>query len=77
MLGAPYAVYSLGSRSIAGEGGSPRREVPAGREWELIFIDGLSTKNSADEFAGRGVGLSAAREELGQVGYLIHVDSST
>jgi len=43
---------------------------------ELLFVDGLSTRESADELAGRGVGLSAVRAELARVGYSISVEST-
>ena len=46
-----------------------------GRESELILIDGLTTKEAADDFAGHGVGLGAVRDELRQVGYAIEVES--
>ena len=50
-------------------------KIDAVRPSELIFVEGLSTKESADDFAGRGVGLGAVREELRQAGYRIEVDS--
>ncbi len=36
---------------------------------ELPFVDGLSSRDRADDLAGRGVGLSAVRSELAGVGY--------
>lgn len=38
--------------------------VVSGHEADLMFVSGLSTRPRADEFAGRGVGLSAVRDDL-------------
>ena len=43
---------------------------------KLIFVPGLSTKSSASDLSGRGVGLQAVRNELGAVGYAVAVESS-
>jgi two-component system chemotaxis sensor kinase CheA len=42
---------------------------------ELPFVSGLSTRRRADNLAGRGVGLAAARDELTRCGYAIEIDS--
>jgi len=42
---------------------------------ELVFSSGLSTADAGGDLAGRGVGLSAARAELADVGYSIEVES--
>jgi chemotaxis protein histidine kinase CheA len=42
------------------------RSVP---DEELPFLDGVSTRDRADDLAGRGVGLSAVRSELATVGF--------
>ncbi len=44
---------------------------------ELIFMDQFSTQNSANEFAGRGVGLAAVRSETEKLGGRVTVDSTT
>ena len=38
---------------------------------ELVFLPGLSTRETSDGLAGRGVGLDAARAYLREVGYEI------
>ncbi|HWB73431.1 MAG TPA: HAMP domain-containing protein, partial [Nannocystaceae bacterium] len=43
------------------------------RDDELIFADGLSSREHADDLAGRGVGMSAVRHELEQIGYRIEL----
>jgi two-component system chemotaxis sensor kinase CheA len=40
---------------------------------DLIFEKGLSTRESSDGLAGRGVGLDAVRAYLQEVGYLVEV----
>ncbi len=42
---------------------------------DLVFVDGLTTRDEASEFSGRGVGLSAVREELKKLGGSIQVTS--
>ena len=43
---------------------------------ELAFLDGLSTLSQVNDYAGRGVGLGAVREELMAAGYGIRLESS-
>lgn len=40
---------------------------------DLLFVDGLSSREHADDLAGRGVGLAAVRHELAQIGYRIEL----
>ena len=42
---------------------------------ELVFLAGLTTSQDASTLAGRGVGLSAVREDLERVGYAVDVTS--
>ncbi len=41
----------------------------------LIWCDGFSTKDQATELSGRGVGLSAVKEQVDQLGGQVHVRS--
>ncbi len=41
----------------------------------LIFTDGFSTKDSADHFSGRGIGLSAVKQEIERMGGLVSISS--
>lgn len=43
---------------------------------ELIFIDGLSTKTDVTDISGRGVGLSAVKENIVNLGGLLKVQST-
>ena len=43
---------------------------------ELLFAPGISTISEVTELAGRGVGLSAVRAELGKLGWIIDIDAS-
>ena len=43
---------------------------------ELLFADGLSTKDDVSEFSGRGVGLGAARAACTDLGGRVHVQTS-
>ena len=43
---------------------------------ELLFADGLSTKDDVSEFSGRGVGLGAARAACTDMGGRVHVHTS-
>jgi signal transduction histidine kinase len=52
-------------------GVEPSAEKPA----ELVFLPGLSTREGADDLAGRGVGLDAVRAELAAVGYRVKLES--
>jgi two-component system chemotaxis sensor kinase CheA len=42
---------------------------------ELMFVDGLSTAGQVDALSGRGVGMSAVRADLLNVGYVIEAAS--
>ncbi|HEY1534496.1 MAG TPA: HAMP domain-containing protein, partial [Polyangiaceae bacterium] len=46
------------------------------RPEELLFIDGLSTRTSADDVSGRGVGMAAARAACRAIGGDVAVTSS-
>jgi sensor domain CHASE-containing protein/HPt (histidine-containing phosphotransfer) domain-containing protein len=46
-----------------------------GDELELVFADGMTTHESANDLCGRGVGLSAVREDLARVGYAVRIES--
>lgn len=49
---------------------------PAGEDvLDLIFIDGVSTAAAPSELSGRGVGLSAVREELERLGGTVVVET--
>jgi two-component system, chemotaxis family, sensor kinase CheA len=39
---------------------------------DLVFAPGVSTRETSDGLAGRGVGLDAVRAYLGEVGYRVH-----
>jgi HPt (histidine-containing phosphotransfer) domain-containing protein len=49
--------------------------TPGGPTAELAFLPGLSTASRVGDLAGRGVGLSAVRAELSEVGYTSEVFS--
>jgi len=42
----------------------------------VLFADGLSSRDEASEISGRGIGMSAVREEVRARGGSIHVDST-
>jgi len=42
---------------------------------ELLFVDGLTTRDEASLVSGRGIGMSALRESVHKLGGSIHVDS--
>jgi len=42
---------------------------------ELIFTDGLSTKEDVDEISGRGVGMAAVKKKIMDLGGQIQVTS--
>jgi chemotaxis protein histidine kinase CheA len=42
---------------------------------DLIFREGLSSRDSADEISGRGVGLAAVKAELDRLGGTMQVES--
>lgn len=46
-----------------------------GAPLELMFVDGLSTAAHVDVLSGRGVGMSAVRADLREIGY--SVESTT
>ncbi len=46
------------------------------RPEELLFVDGLSTRTSADDVSGRGVGMAAARAACRAIGGDVAVSSS-
>jgi GAF domain-containing protein/HPt (histidine-containing phosphotransfer) domain-containing protein len=50
--------------------------VVAGEEADLVFASGLSTRAQVDDFAGRGVGLDAVRQELDALGMTIAVTTT-
>ncbi|HVJ89009.1 MAG TPA: GAF domain-containing protein, partial [Labilithrix sp.] len=50
-------------------------KVDPGHEWELIFVEGLSTKEFVDDLAGHGAGLGAVRDELRDAGYFVEVET--
>jgi two-component system chemotaxis sensor kinase CheA len=55
-----------------------QKGLPCGTEQELLevlFADGVSTKDEVTEVSGRGVGMSAARQACQQVGGTIRVAS--
>lgn len=66
--GAGVAVDELRLRAAAVSGGL--------RDDELPFVDGLSSRDHADDLAGRGVGLSAVRSELSSIGYTVALESA-
>ncbi|MCS6782643.1 MAG: response regulator [Gloeomargarita sp. SKYBB_i_bin120] len=43
--------------------------------YQLLFMPGFSTKDQADEFAGRGVGLDVVRKNLAEIRGTVVVDS--
>jgi len=43
--------------------------------YQLLFMPGFSTKDQADEFAGRGVGLDVVRQNLAEIRGTVVVDS--
>ena len=45
------------------------------QKWELMYIDGLSTKAEASDISGRGVGMSALRAAVLQLGGTLSVQS--
>ncbi len=47
-------------------------DVSSEGDVELVFVPGLSTRQSADGLSGRGVGLDAVRAYLREAGYRIH-----
>ncbi len=54
------------------------RNLPAGSQEELVdalFADGLSTRDEASEYSGRGVGLSAVRAACQKLGGRVVVES--
>lgn len=50
--------------------------IPGERMLELVFIDGISTRDEANEFSGRGIGLGAVKSEVERVGGAISVQST-
>ncbi len=51
------------------------RDLPNEKIYEFIFLDGLSTKQGLTEISGRGVGLSAVKDRILQLGGTIDVIS--
>lgn len=51
------------------------REWPREKILDLIFLDGITTKDKVTHFSGRGVGLGAVRTEIKEVGGNIQVRS--
>jgi two-component system chemotaxis sensor kinase CheA len=47
-----------------------------GREWELIFASGMSTTDKVDDISGRGVGMSAVKNDLERSGYELDVHTT-
>lgn len=43
--------------------------------YQMIFVDGLSTKEEVTDISGRGVGLSAVKDDIEKIGGSIHVES--
>lgn len=43
--------------------------------FDLIFSEGLSTRSEVSDISGRGIGLSAVRQELDRLGGHMHVES--
>ncbi len=60
--------------SLASRAGLSSTNMMAARE--LLFAPGVSTISDATELAGRGMGLSAVRAELGKLGWVIDIDAS-
>ena len=52
------------------------QSAPAGEEWRLVFVAGLSTARTSDEYSGRGVGMGAVQSELAQAGYAVEIVSA-
>jgi chemotaxis protein histidine kinase CheA len=65
--GAGFDLEALGRRA------GPRGDDASGLD--LAFIPGVSTRELADDLAGHGVGLGAARETLRNLGYLVTLNS--
>ena len=51
------------------------REMPDVEVYELLFHPGFSTKDQADDFAGRGVGMDVVRTSLSEIRGTISTDS--
>ncbi len=51
------------------------RSLPDEKIYDFIFLDGLSTKEDVTEFSGRGVGLSAVKDRILQLGGSIETKS--
>jgi len=47
-----------------------------GQILDLLFVDGFSTRGSVSETSGRGVGLSAVKEEVEHMGGRIRIESA-
>lgn len=50
---------------------------PGADETELLFLDGLSTRDEATEISGRGVGMSALRQATADLGGEVSVETSS
>jgi len=48
-----------------------------GLNWDAAFEPGVSTRKTADELGGFGVGLGAVRDELKEIGYLVKLQSES
>ncbi|HSS12693.1 MAG TPA: ATP-binding protein [Rhizomicrobium sp.] len=59
---------------LAGSGATSSQAAQMPLE-ELMFRQGLSSRDSADEISGRGVGLAAVKEELDRLGGTVRVET--
>jgi two-component system chemotaxis sensor kinase CheA len=53
----------------------PYEEYTEAEAFELIFLPGFTTRESAGEFSGRGVGLDVVRSGLVEIGGTIRIES--
>ena len=42
---------------------------------QMIFVDGLSTKDAVSDISGRGVGISAVKDDIEKIGGSLVVES--
>ncbi len=53
----------------------PYEEYTEPEAFELIFLPGFTTKEQADEYSGRGVGMDAVRHAMEEIGGTIRIES--